>query len=85
MRENFVFIVIFETYDVMYNGPISLLPPIVLDYLFAFTAAHGEATIELSILNSGQWAWCRRQEKKRICQAKAKIELIVKKNQNQEV
>ena len=34
MKENFVFLVIFDTYDVMYNWPISLLPPIVLDNLF---------------------------------------------------
>jgi len=32
--EHFVFLVIFETCDVVYNSPISLLPPIVLDDLF---------------------------------------------------
>ena len=34
MGENFVFLVIFDTYDVVYNWLISLLPPIVLDNLF---------------------------------------------------
>ena len=34
MGENFVFLVIFDTYDVVYNWFISLLPPIVLDKLF---------------------------------------------------
>jgi len=34
MWENFVFLVIFDTYDVVYNWFISLLPPIVLDNLF---------------------------------------------------
>ena len=34
MGENFVFLVIFDTYDVVYNWVISLLPPIVLDNLF---------------------------------------------------
>ena len=34
---NFVFLVIFDTCDVMYNWSISLLPPIVLDNLFAET------------------------------------------------
>jgi len=31
---NFVFLVIFDTCDVMYHLPVSLLPPIVLDNLF---------------------------------------------------
>ena len=31
---NVVFLVIFDTCDVMYNWSISLLPPIVLDNLF---------------------------------------------------
>ena len=35
MGENFVFLVIFDTCDVVYNWSISLLPPIVLDKLFA--------------------------------------------------
>ena len=30
----FRFLVIFDTYDVVYDWLISLLPPIVLDYLF---------------------------------------------------
>ena len=34
MWENFVFLVIFDTCDVVYNWSISLLPPIVLDNLF---------------------------------------------------
>ena len=34
MRENFVFLVMFDTCDVMYNWFISLLPPVVLDNLF---------------------------------------------------
>ena len=34
MGENFVFLVIFDTYDAVYNWFISLLPPIVLDNLF---------------------------------------------------
>ncbi len=34
MLENFVFLVIFDTCDVVYNWSISLLPPIVLDNLF---------------------------------------------------
>ena len=34
MRENFVFLAIFDTCDVMFNWFISLLPPIVLDDLF---------------------------------------------------
>ena len=34
IRENFVFLVIFDTCDVVYNWSISLLPPIVLDNLF---------------------------------------------------
>ena len=34
MGENFVFLVIFDTYYVVYNWLISLLPPIVLDNLF---------------------------------------------------
>ena len=34
MRDNFVFLVIFDTCDVMYNWFISLLPPIVLVNLF---------------------------------------------------
>ena len=33
MGENVVFLVIFDTCDVMYNLSISLLPPIVLDNL----------------------------------------------------
>jgi len=33
-EENFVFLVIFETCDVVYNYSISLLPPIVLENLF---------------------------------------------------
>ena len=33
MLENFVFLVIFDTNDVVYNWLISLLPPIVLDNL----------------------------------------------------
>ena len=36
MGENVVFLVIFDTCDVMYNWSISLLPPIVLDNLFEF-------------------------------------------------
>ena len=32
--ENIVFLVIFDTCDVVYNWVISLLPPIVLDNLF---------------------------------------------------
>ena len=35
MFENFVFLVIFDTCDVVYNYSISMLPPIVLDNLFA--------------------------------------------------
>ena len=35
MWDNFVFLVIFDTCDVVYNRFISLLPPIVLDNLFA--------------------------------------------------
>ena len=35
MWEHFVFLVIFDTCDVVYNCSISLLPPIVLDNLFA--------------------------------------------------
>jgi len=34
MWENFVFLVIFDTFDVIYNWSISLLPPSVLDNLF---------------------------------------------------
>jgi len=34
MWENFAFLVIFDTCDVVYNWFISLLPPIVLDNLF---------------------------------------------------
>ena len=34
MRDNFVFLVIFDTCDVVYKWFISLLPPIVLDNLF---------------------------------------------------
>ena len=34
MGEHVVFLVIFDTCDVMYNWSISLLPPIVLDNLF---------------------------------------------------
>ena len=34
MLENFIFLVIFDTCDVMYRLSISLLPPIVLDNLF---------------------------------------------------
>ena len=34
MGEHVVFLVIFDTYDVMYNWSISLLPPIVLHNLF---------------------------------------------------
>ena len=34
MRENVVFLVIFDTCDVVYNWLISLLLPIVLDNLF---------------------------------------------------
>jgi len=34
MWANFDFLVIFDTCDVVYNWPISLLPPIVLDNLF---------------------------------------------------
>jgi len=34
MGENVVFLVIFDTYDVMYNLSISLLPPIILNNLF---------------------------------------------------
>ena len=36
MWENFVFLVIFDTCDVVHNWFISLLPPIVLDNLFDF-------------------------------------------------
>ena len=32
--KNFVFLVIFDTCDVVYNLSVSLLPPIVLDNLF---------------------------------------------------
>ena len=35
MGENVVFLVIFDTCDVMYNWSISLLPTIVLDNIFA--------------------------------------------------
>ena len=35
MWENFVFLAIYDTCDVVYNWSISLLPPIVLDNLFA--------------------------------------------------
>ena len=34
MGGNFIFLVIFDTCDVMYNWSISLLPPVVLDNLF---------------------------------------------------
>ena len=34
--ENIVFLVIFDTCDVVYNWFISMLPPIVLDNLFVF-------------------------------------------------
>ena len=34
MEEKVLFLVLFETCDDMYNLPISLLPPIVLDNLF---------------------------------------------------
>ena len=34
MGENVVFLVIFDTCDVVYDWSISLLPPIVLDNLF---------------------------------------------------
>ena len=34
MGENIVFLLIFGTCDVVYNWSISLLPPIVLEYLF---------------------------------------------------
>ena len=37
IRENAVFIVIFDSCDVVYNWLISLLPPIVLDNLFDYT------------------------------------------------
>ena len=33
MWENLVFLVIFDTYDVVYNWSISLLPPILPDNL----------------------------------------------------
>ena len=36
MSENFVFLVIFDTCDVVYSQSISLLPPIVLDTLYCF-------------------------------------------------
>ena len=36
MLENFVFLVIYDTCDVVYNWSISLLPPIVLDNLFGY-------------------------------------------------
>ena len=45
MEENFVFLVIFDTYDVMYNWPISLLPPIVLDNLFEINIFKKKPTI----------------------------------------
>ena len=37
MLQKLVFLVIFDTCDVVYNWSISLLPPIVLDNLFART------------------------------------------------
>ena len=40
MGENVVFLVIFDTCDVMYNFSISLLPPTVLDDLFELTEIH---------------------------------------------
>ena len=36
MWEIFIFLVIFDTCDVVYNGSISLLPPVVLDNLFDY-------------------------------------------------
>ena len=36
MWENLVFLVIFDTCDVVYNWSISMLPPIELNNLFAF-------------------------------------------------
>ena len=38
MWENFVFLVIFDTCDVVYNWPISLLLPLVLNNLFEFSS-----------------------------------------------
>ena len=36
MSEHIVFLVIFDTCDVLYNWPISVLPPIVLDLFILF-------------------------------------------------
>ena len=43
MGENVVFLIIFDTYDVMYNWSIFLLPPIVL-YLVEIIAKGAEET-----------------------------------------
>ena len=52
MGENLVFLVIFDTYDVVYNLSISLLPPIELDNLFAIMPYRPYRTmLFLSVLN----------------------------------
>ena len=54
MRDNFVFLVIFDTCDVVYNWFISLLPPIVLYNLFVLNEnplSHKKTTsYDLSVL-----------------------------------
>ena len=44
MWENFVFLVIFDTCDVVYNWSISMLPPIVIYNLFAIDDKMGQYT-----------------------------------------
>ena len=47
MSLNFVFLVIFDTCDVVYNWSISLLPPIVLDNLFGYNQIYVQAVVYL--------------------------------------
>ena len=47
-ERNLVFLVIFDTCDVMHNWSISLLPPIVLDNLFGYSYIFLSTQQELS-------------------------------------
>ena len=40
IQDSFVFLVIFDTCDVMYNWLITLLPPIILDNVFGLNCLY---------------------------------------------
>ena len=49
MCENFVFLVIFDTFEVVYDWSISLLPPIILDNLFGQNIQCSESRDHISM------------------------------------